>query len=52
VLMTFGEGERAVVLELLRWLGPGAELVAPVAWRAALRAELAQMLEVYAEDRR
>jgi predicted DNA-binding transcriptional regulator YafY len=50
VLMTFGEGERTVVLELLRWLGPGAELVAPVEWRAALRAELAQMLDTYAED--
>jgi predicted DNA-binding transcriptional regulator YafY len=51
VLMTFGEGERAVVLELLRWLGPGAELVAPVEWRVALRTELAQMLDTYAEDR-
>jgi predicted DNA-binding transcriptional regulator YafY len=51
VLMTFGEGQRAVVLELVRWLGPGAELVAPVAWRATLRAELAQMLEMYTEDR-
>jgi predicted DNA-binding transcriptional regulator YafY len=50
VLMTFGEGDRAVVLDLLRWLGPGAELIAPVAWRAALRAELAQMLETYAEE--
>jgi predicted DNA-binding transcriptional regulator YafY len=50
VLMTFGEGERALVLELLRWLGPGAELLAPVAWRAALRAELAQMMETYGEN--
>ncbi|MFL5804491.1 MAG: helix-turn-helix transcriptional regulator, partial [Roseiflexaceae bacterium] len=50
VLMTFGEGDRAVVLDLLRWLGPGAELIAPVAWRSALRAELAQMLEMYVEE--
>jgi predicted DNA-binding transcriptional regulator YafY len=47
VLMTFGEEDRAVVLELLRWLGPGAELIAPAAWRAALRAELSEMLAIY-----
>jgi predicted DNA-binding transcriptional regulator YafY len=51
VLMTFGEDDRAVVLELLRWLGPGAELVAPAAWRAALRAELSDMLAAHADDR-
>jgi predicted DNA-binding transcriptional regulator YafY len=50
VLMTFGEDDCAVVLDLLRWLGPGAELVAPVAWRAALRAELAEMLAAHADD--
>jgi predicted DNA-binding transcriptional regulator YafY len=49
VVMTFGEDDRDVVLELLRWLGPGAELIEPEAWRAALRAELRQMLAVYAE---
>jgi hypothetical protein len=32
---------------MLRWLGPGAELLAPVEWRAALRADLAEMLAVY-----
>ncbi|HET9224022.1 MAG TPA: WYL domain-containing protein, partial [Roseiflexaceae bacterium] len=47
ILMTFGEDDRAVVLELLRWLGPGAELVAPTTWRAALRAELSEMLGLY-----
>jgi predicted DNA-binding transcriptional regulator YafY len=47
VLMTFGESDRAAVLDLLRWLGPGAELVAPAEWRPALRAELAEMLAVY-----
>jgi predicted DNA-binding transcriptional regulator YafY len=50
VLMTFGEDDREVVLSLLRWLGPGAELVAPEAWRAVARAELAEMLAVYADD--
>jgi predicted DNA-binding transcriptional regulator YafY len=50
VLMTFGESNREIVFELLRWLGPGAELIEPAEWRAALRDELAQMLVVYAED--
>jgi predicted DNA-binding transcriptional regulator YafY len=47
VLMSFGQDDQEVVFELLRWLGPGAELLAPVGWRAALRAELAAMLAVY-----
>jgi predicted DNA-binding transcriptional regulator YafY len=47
VLMTFGQDDQGVVFELLRWLGPEAELLAPVEWRAALRAELAAMLAVY-----
>jgi predicted DNA-binding transcriptional regulator YafY len=47
VLMTFGQDDQEIVLELLRWLGPGAELLAPVEWRAALRTELAEMLAVY-----
>jgi predicted DNA-binding transcriptional regulator YafY len=50
IIMTFGEGDRSVVLDLLRWLGPGAELIAPVGWRAAIRAELAEMLQVYTDD--
>lgn len=49
VLMTFGEYNRAIVLELLRWLGPGAELIEPRAWRATLAAELAEMLAPYAD---
>ena len=47
VRMTFGQDDQGIVLELLRWLGPGAELLAPVEWRAALQAELAEMLAVY-----
>jgi hypothetical protein len=45
--MTFGQDDQEIVRELLRWLGPGAELLTPVEWRAALRAELAEMLAVY-----
>lgn len=40
VAMTFGEDDQAVVFTLLRWLGPGAQLLEPQAWRAAWRAEL------------
>lgn len=47
VVMTFGEQDSAVVLELLRWLGPGAELLEPRAWRELLRGELRQMLASY-----
>jgi len=47
VVMTFGENNRATVLELLRWLGPGAELLEPAAWRDAVREELRQMLACY-----
>ncbi len=52
VLMTFGEGNPALVLELLRWLGPGAELIEPRAWRANLCDELRAMLALYAEPDR
>jgi hypothetical protein len=45
--MIYGDTDRAVVLELLRWLGPEAELIEPEAWRAAARAELARMLARY-----
>ncbi|MBV9228840.1 MAG: YafY family transcriptional regulator [Chloroflexi bacterium] len=47
VLMTFGERNPTVVLELLRWLGPGAELIEPVAWRERIREDLKQMLAYY-----
>ncbi|HKW21768.1 MAG TPA: WYL domain-containing protein [Ktedonobacterales bacterium] len=42
VIMTIGE--RDLVLSLVRWLGPGAELLTPAAWRDALREELTAML--------
>lgn len=47
VLMTFGEDNRSFVFELLRWLGPGAELLAPESWRAAFAAELRTMTAPY-----
>jgi predicted DNA-binding transcriptional regulator YafY len=43
VLVTIGEDNPDVCLELMRWLGPGAELLEPVAWREQLRSELAAM---------
>lgn len=47
VLMTYGESRREFVFELVRWLGPGAELVEPELWRAELKRELAAMLASY-----
>jgi predicted DNA-binding transcriptional regulator YafY len=49
VLMCFGEDRVEVVLELVRWLGPGAELIEPQAWRAQLRAELLVMAAALAD---
>ncbi len=47
VEMTFGESDSTIVLELLRWLGPGAEIIEPAAWREKIREELRQMLAYY-----
>jgi predicted DNA-binding transcriptional regulator YafY len=47
VRMTYGQDRREYVFELLRWLGPGAELLEPRAWRAELRAGLEAMAVVY-----
>ena len=47
VVVSFGESDRAKVLDLLRWLGPGAELVEPRAWRADLRADLRALLAAH-----
>jgi predicted DNA-binding transcriptional regulator YafY len=52
VLMTYGEDDRSLVFALLRWLGPGAELIEPAAWREALRTELAEMLADHADQER
>lgn len=45
--MTLGQDNPAMVLDLIRWLGPGAELIEPVAWRSMLAAELAAMANAY-----
>ncbi len=47
VLMTYGDWDHEIVRELLRWLGPEAELIEPKAWRAAVRDELHMMLAHY-----
>jgi len=47
VTMTFGEENQATVFVLLRWLGPGAELIEPRAWREQMKEELRQMLSIY-----
>lgn len=44
VTMTFGERDAESVLALIRWLGPGAELLSPPHWRALLREQLEAML--------
>ena len=48
VVITFGQDRAEIVLELLRWLGRGAELLEPRAWCDLLRDELREMLRVYA----
>jgi hypothetical protein len=47
--MTYGEDNPDAALSLVRWLGPGAELVEPLAWREMLRCQLTAMLEGYAD---
>jgi predicted DNA-binding transcriptional regulator YafY len=48
-LLTIGADDPEVVLELLRWLGPGAELLEPAAWRELMREQLAYLLTRYSE---
>jgi predicted DNA-binding transcriptional regulator YafY len=47
VVMTYGENDPEKVFALVRWLGPGAELLEPVEWRARLGAELGAMAQAY-----
>ncbi len=47
VMMTFGEDRQEHVFELLRWLGPGAELIEPVTWRADFLDQLSAMAAPY-----
>lgn len=48
VRMTYGEMWPQAAFALLRWLGPGAELLEPRAWREAFAAALRAMLAPYA----
>lgn len=48
VIMTYGEGEAANALELVRWLGPGAEILEPLEWRQQMRDELDRLRAAYA----
>jgi predicted DNA-binding transcriptional regulator YafY len=47
VRVRFGEQDAAVVTALVRWLGPGAELHQPVAWRAILSRDLEALLAAH-----
>jgi predicted DNA-binding transcriptional regulator YafY len=49
-ILSFGQDVREVVLELMRWLGPDAELLEPKAWRRSLASELRAMLVRHADD--
>lgn len=49
VLMTYGEVDPQLAFALVRWLGPGAELLTPEAWRGDFAAELRALLAPYAE---
>lgn len=46
-IMTYGESYPESAVELIRWLGPGAELLEPAEWRALVAADLRAMLERY-----
>lgn len=45
--MIYGERYPETAVELIRWLGPSAELLEPVEWRALVAADLRVMLEYY-----
>lgn len=50
VVMSYGDDDQGGVLALIRWLGVGAELLEPRAWRPQIKGELARMMALY-EDR-
>ena len=45
--LRFADSDRQGVFDLVRWLGPGAELLEPAAWRDALRRELEELARAY-----
>lgn len=52
VLVRVPSTERARILPLVRWLGPGAELIEPADLRQELAEELSALTGIYAADRR
>jgi len=48
--VTYSESSKERVFELVRWLGPGAELLEPVAWRDALREQFVGLARSYGAD--
>lgn len=50
VMMTYGEVDPQLAFALVRWLGPGAELLTPEAWRADFAAGLRALLAPYAAE--
>lgn len=52
IMLTFGQDRPEIVCELVRWLGPGAELIEPEPWRALLRRDLEAMLGLYQDTPR
>jgi len=49
VIMSYAEDSPESTLELVRWLGPGAELLEPKSWRRDLRESLGSMLADHSE---
>ena len=47
VEMVYGEWDLETAVALLRWLGPGAELLEPAAWRPAVAAGLRSMADAH-----
>jgi predicted DNA-binding transcriptional regulator YafY len=52
LVMTLPDADRGTVFPLLRWLGPGAELLAPAALRNELGEQLAALAAVHAGEPR
>lgn len=49
-VMLYGETYPDTAVELIRWLGKGAELLEPVEWRKLIADDLRAMLEVYKDS--
>ena len=49
VTMTYGEDDAEAAARLVLWLGPGAEILEPPAWRETLRQRLLSLLAAHAE---